>query len=178
MAVQSLTYAELSDVWGVSKDAARKKVEGLRLPRKLGNDGKTRVSIDLDEVHHGPKASRAETGGSPGGDRPDHPGGDRPETGRPPSPEVLVLQTMVETLKADLARERNSLDREMIERLQEKERADRLGAELIAMARELAEARSDAARLSSEATRANDAVADRDAWRNLAQRPWWRRLVS
>lgn len=170
MAVQSLTYAELSEVWGVSKDAARKKVEGLRLPRKLGNDGKTRVSIDLDEVHHGPKASRVETGGSPGGDQ--------PETARPPSPEVLVLQAMVETLKADLARERNSLDREMIERLQEKERADRLGAELIAMARELAEARSDAARLSAEATRANDAAADRDAWRNLAQRPWWRRLVS
>lgn len=170
MAVQSVTYAELSEVWGVSKDAARKKVEGLRLPRKLGNDGKTRVSIDLEEVHHSPKTSKAETGGSPDGDREEPP--------RSPSPEVLVLQAMVEALKADLDRERNNLDRQQMERLQEKERADRLAAELIAMARELAEARSDAARLSSEATRANDAAADRDAWRTLAQRPWWRRLVS
>ena len=168
MAVQSLTYAELSEVWGVSKDAARKKVEGLRLPRKLGNDGKTRVSIDLEEVHHSPKLPKVEAEGSPSGDR--------EETGRPPSPEVLILQAMVETLKADLARERNSLDRELMERLQEKERADRLAAELVAMAREMAEVRSDAARFSSEATRANDAAADRDAWRALAQRPWWKRL--
>tara|TARA_B100001105_G_scaffold224082_1_gene192961 strand:- start:284 stop:502 length:219 start_codon:yes stop_codon:yes gene_type:complete len=29
-----------------------------------------------------------------------------------------------------------------------------------------------------ERQRADAAAADRDAWRNLAQRPWWRRLAG
>lgn len=171
MAVQSLTYAELSEIWGVSKDAARKKVEGLRLPRKLGNDGKARVTIDLEEVQHSPKPARPETEGPPAGLAQDNPAGDREETGRPPSPEVLVLQAMVETLKADLENERK-------DRRSERDRADGLSAELMGMARALAEAEAEAAQGRSESKRADDAVADRDAWRTLAQRPWWRRLAG
>lgn len=178
MTVQSLTYAELSEVWGVSKDAARKKVEGLRLPRKLGNDGKTRVTIDLEEVRHSPKSAKSETGTPPGGDRQDHPAGNRQETGRPPSPEVLVLQFMVETLKADLERERRSREQDQQERRSERERADRLSTELVEMARALAEAEAQAAKADAESRRADDAASDRDAWRSLAQRPWWRRLAG
>lgn len=178
MAVQSLTYAELSVVWGVSKDAARKKVEGLRLPRKLGNDGRTRVTIDLEEVRHSPKLVRSETDRPPEGDHPDHPVGDREEVARPPTPEVLVLQSMVETLKADLERERISLEQEQQERRNERERADHLSAELVEMARTLAEAKVEAAKGLAESRRADDAAADRDAWRSLAQRPWWKRLTG
>lgn len=171
MAVQSLTYAELSEIWGVSKDAARKKVEGLRLPRKLGNDGKARVTIDLEEVQHSPKPVRPETESPPAGLPQDNPAGDREETGRPPSPEVLVLQAMVETLKADLEGERK-------DRRNERDRADRLSTELMEMARALAETEAEAAKGRSESRRADDAVADRDAWRSLAQRPWWRRRAG
>lgn len=171
MPVQSLTYAELSAIWGVSKDAARKKVEGLRLPRKLGNDGKTRVTIDLEEVRHSPKQARLKTENLPGEDLPDHPVGDLQEAGRPPSPEVFILQAMVETLKADLAGERQ-------ERRNEKDRADRLSHELIGMARALAHAEVEATKGHSESKRADDAVTDRDAWRSLAQRPWWKRIAG
>src|SRR5215210_7274565 len=40
-------YTELAEVWGVSKEAARKKVEGLRRPKQMGNDGRARVMVDL-----------------------------------------------------------------------------------------------------------------------------------
>ena len=43
---------------------------------------------------------------------------------------------------------------------------------------ERARADAEAARANTEGRRANDAVSDRDAWRSLAQRPWWRRLAG
>ena len=48
----SLTYDELASAWGVSREAARKKVEGLGLRKQLGNDGRTRVVVDLSEHQH------------------------------------------------------------------------------------------------------------------------------
>ena len=78
MAIQNLTYADLAEIWGVSKDAARKKVEGLRLPRTRGNDGRARVQIDLEEVTHTPLKPRAE---NDDGDRGESALGDREETG-------------------------------------------------------------------------------------------------
>src|SRR5215212_995039 len=123
MATKHLTYAELAEVWGVSKDAARKKVEGLHLPRKPGNDGRTRVTIDLEEVTHTPKPSRSEAGGRPGGDREEVP----QETTRPPGPEVIalgaqiaILEARAVELRADLERERAETQRERAERLQER----------------------------------------------------------
>lgn len=32
--------------------------------------------------------------------------------------------------------------------------------------------------VQSERRRADDAVADRDAWRAMAQRPWWKRIAG
>lgn len=70
VATKSLTYAELAEVWGVSKEAARKKVEALHLPRQLGNDGKARVMIDLEKVQHEPQKPKP-AGRIPPGDRPE-----------------------------------------------------------------------------------------------------------
>ncbi len=67
---QLMTYSELATVWGVSKEAARKKVEGLRLPRQMGNDGRARVMVDLTEVQHEPMKPKS-TGRRARGDRPE-----------------------------------------------------------------------------------------------------------
>ncbi|GGE25517.1 hypothetical protein GCM10011390_51220 [Aureimonas endophytica] len=201
MPVQSLTYSELAEIWGISKEAARKKVEGLRLPRRIGNDGKARVQIDLEEVRHTPKASRPETvsppGADPAGGLPASDAGDPEETGRSPSPEVLLLQGRVADLKSDLERER-------AERLAERDRADRLAGELNDRSRRLenlvdellelaalrerlvasdrqhdeaekrhvAELEKIAAAGRSEAERAR---AELEAWKAM---PWWKRLAG
>ena len=64
----------------MSKEAARKKVEGLRLPKQMGNDGRARVMVDLTEVRHEPMRSK------PHGRRPP---GDQLET----APETEDLKT-------------------------------------------------------------------------------------
>lgn len=43
---------------------------------------------------------------------------------------------------------------------------------------ERARADAEAARANTEGKRANDAIHDRDAWRLMAQRPWWRRMTG
>ena len=116
---QLMTYAELAEVWGVSKEAARKKVEGLRLPKQMGNDGRARVMVDLTEVQHEPMKSR------PHGRRP--PGGQLETT-----PETEDLRRLVFTLEAEVARltALDTLQRADFER--ERDRADRTAGELAA----------------------------------------------
>ena len=137
MAIQNLTYAELGEIWGVSKDAARKKVEGLRLPRTRGNDGRARVQIDLEEVTHTPLRPKSETSDE---DRGEGASGDREETAGSPSPEIRALQARVEDLASDLERERAETKRERDERLEERSRADRLAGDLAKLAGRLADA--------------------------------------
>ena len=84
---QLMTYAELAEVWGVSKEAARKKVEGLRLPKQMGNDGRARVMVDLTEVQHEPMKSK------PYGRRPP---GDQLET----TPETEDLRARPRTIES------------------------------------------------------------------------------
>jgi len=58
MPAQLMTYDQLAAAWGVSREAARKKVEALHLPRQTGNDGKARIKIDLAEVEHRPMSPK------------------------------------------------------------------------------------------------------------------------
>src|SRR3954466_15644408 len=116
---QLMTYAELAEVWGVSKEAARKKVEGLRLPRQMGNDGRARVMVDLTEVQHEPMKPRSDR----------RPPGDQPDA----APDVAdlrrlasALETEVERLTALSVSTRGDYERE-------RNRADGLVAELSAI---------------------------------------------
>jgi hypothetical protein len=54
MAIESLTYGELAGRLGTSSEAARSLARRLRLPRKPGNDGKARVTVDLSEINYKP----------------------------------------------------------------------------------------------------------------------------
>lgn len=183
MATKSMTYVELAEVWGVSKDAARKKVEGLRLPRSMGNDGRARVMIDLTEVSHTPKPSKMETAGTSIGDQPALPAGDLPETIGGPNGEVALLLERVAELRADLQREREDRERE-------RERAERLAAELTASLRAVAEisqagvarereVQAQLVKAAEEAATARAAISVLEASLSAYQsRPWWKRLAG
>jgi hypothetical protein len=59
MSAESLTYADLADRLGTSREAARSFVRRLKLPRQTGNDGTTWVNVDLAEIQHKPLHRRS-----------------------------------------------------------------------------------------------------------------------
>ena len=151
MSIESLTYADLGGRLGTSPEAARSLARRLRLPRKTGNDGKIRVTVDLTEINYKPLPARA-----PGGHRSD----------------VVVLNARIEQLQAELAR--LEVEKSCIETSaaghradfeHERERCDKLMAEALRLTKVAMLGRETAARLEGE-------LAARQV------RPWWRRLVA
>ena len=62
MATEQLTYDHLAERLGTTREAARAIVKRHRLPRSRSNDGKTMVTVDLDELHHKPLPARSQRG--------------------------------------------------------------------------------------------------------------------
>jgi chromosome segregation ATPase len=148
--IEHLTYADLAERLGVSAEAARALAKRLRLQRQLGNDGKARVVVDLADVQHKAMPAR-----SPGGDHP-----------------VAALQARIEALQAELAEmeEENATLRAVADErrddfVRERERADKLMAELLKAMSDLMSARESTARLDGELAA-------------LKARPWWKRIAG
>jgi hypothetical protein len=57
--IEQLTYTEIGARLGVTAEAVRALVRRHHLPHLRGNDGKTLVAIDLDEVRHKPLPARS-----------------------------------------------------------------------------------------------------------------------
>jgi hypothetical protein len=136
MSIKSLTYAELGDRLGTSAEAARSLTRRLRLPRKPGNDGKVRITVDLAEIQYKPLPARSA-------------GGRRADTD--------ALNARIEQLEAELARvevEKSCLQlsaaghRADFER--ERERCDTLVVEALTCTKLAMSAREKAARLEGE----------------------------
>ena len=136
MSIESLTYAELGDRLGASPEAARSLARRLRLPRRPGNDGKVRITVDLAEIQYKPLPARP-------------PGGHRTE--------IDGLNARVEQLEGELARvevEKQCLEvraaghRADFER--ERERCDTLVTEALKLGNLAMSAREKAARLDGE----------------------------
>ena len=152
MSIESLTYAELGDRLGASPEAARSVARRLRLPRRPGNDGKVRITVDLAEIRHKPLPARP-------------PGGHRAEIDR--------LNARVEQLEGELAR--LEVEKQCVEvraaghRVDfecERERCDTLVTEALKLGTIAMSAREKAARLDGELSAAR------------ARRRWWRRLIA
>jgi hypothetical protein len=141
MPVESLTYADLATRLNVSAEAARSLVKRLRLPRSRSNTGKALITVDLDEVRHTPMPGR-----SPAGDR---------ETIGILKAEVERLQAAIIRLEALAAGHRADFERE-------RDRSERLMAELLEVVTDRMSAREKAARLEGE-------LAAKRRW------SWWRR---
>jgi len=127
MPVEFLTYAALGDRLNVSPAAARSLARRLRLPRSLSDDGKALVSIDLAEVRHTP-----------------HPPSNR-QAGN-----IALLAAQVEALQAENVRLETSAAGHRADFERERERADRLMAEVRQANAEVTAAREMAARLDGE----------------------------
>jgi hypothetical protein len=144
MSIESLTYAELGDRLGASPEAARSVARRLRLPRRPGNDGKVRITVDLAEIRHKPLPARP-------------PGGHRAEIDR--------LNARVEQLEGELARlevEKQCVEvraaGHRVDFERERERCDTLVTEALKLGTLAMSAREKAARLEGE----------------LSARPRWR----
>jgi DNA-directed RNA polymerase specialized sigma24 family protein len=81
MPPENLTYREIAERLDITPEAARKRVRAKRLPASLGNDGRTRVIVNLDEL-----------------------AADTPPRRSPPAgPSIVELFEMVEALRAEIA---------------------------------------------------------------------------
>jgi hypothetical protein len=148
MPVEMLTYAALSERLGCSAEAARALVKRLRLPRQRANNGKALVAVDVAELNHTPMP-RAVTGRSPD---------DRHAV-------AVALKARIETLEAELAKLEAAAAVHRADFERERERCERLMAEVLKTTADLMSAREAAARLAGEIEA-------------LQARPWWRRLVG
>lgn len=127
MSVEILTYSALGERLKISPGAARSLAKRLRLPRSLSNDGRARVSVDLAEIRHTPQ---------------------RP--GRRQAGNVVLLRARVAALQSEVARLQVSAAGHRADFERERERADRMLAELLQATADSAAAKEAAARLEGE----------------------------
>jgi hypothetical protein len=170
MAIEMLNYSQLGERLSCSPEAARALVKRLRLPRQKANDGKVLVSVDLREINHRPMPTRS-------------PASHHPVTG--------LLKARVEGLQAELAKVEASASGHRADFEHERERAERLMAELLRATADTLAAKEAAARLEGGLVllrqETSDVRTDRDAWRTQVERltrnererlPWWKRLAG
>jgi hypothetical protein len=170
MATEMLSYSQLGERLSCSPEAARALVKRLRLPRQKANDGKILVSVDLSEINHKPMPNRS-------------PAGNRPIT--------ATLKARVETLQAELAKVETLASGHRADFELERERAERLMAELLRATADTMAAKEATARLEGSLAllrqETSDVRTDRDAWRTQVERltrnererlPWWKRLAG
>ena len=109
MVSEQLTYEQMAERLGVTRDAVRALVKRHRLPRSKGNpDGKTLVTVDLAELQHKPMSAR-----SPRGD--------------PAVTDVVsTLKARIAQLEAELAAEKQCSTGHRVDFERERDRADRM----------------------------------------------------
>jgi len=107
MPVEMLTYAALGARLKISPAAARSLARRLHLPCSLSDDGRALVCVDLAEIRHTPRPRAA----------------DKPHDVTPLAAEVVSLQAEIARLEAVAAGHRADFERE-------RERTDRLLADL------------------------------------------------
>src|SRR3981189_239967 len=108
MSVETLPYGAPGARLKISAEAARSLAKRLRLPRSLSDDGKVLVNVDLAEIQH----TRRPRGSSEAGNV------------APLAAKIVALQAGVTRVEATAAGPRADLEGE-------RERADRLMAELL-----------------------------------------------
>jgi chromosome segregation ATPase len=127
MSVEILTYGALGARLNISPLAARSLARRLRLPRSLSDDGKALVSVDLAEIKHTPQPPV-----------------------RRQAEDVAQWTTMVAALHVEIAQLEASAAGHRADFEHERDRADRLLAELKQATAEATAAREVAARLEGE----------------------------
>jgi hypothetical protein len=136
MPIEMLTYAALAGRLNCSPEAARAVARRHRLPRHRSNDGKTLVAVDLTEIEHTP-STRTPT---------------RLDS------KATILQLEICRLEALASSHRNDFEHQ-------RDRNDRIVAELLKLTADLMASKENAARLNGELSA-------------IRARPWWRRMAG
>jgi chromosome segregation ATPase len=131
MPIEMLTYADLGERLKVSSEAARAIAKRLRLPRSRANDGKALVSVDLAEIQH-----KALPGRSPG----DH------------QAVITSLKARIEVLQTEIARLEAVATGHRADFERERDRTDRLMAEMLKATADTMAAKEATAWLEGELT--------------------------
>ena len=159
MATEWMTYAELGERIGVSPEAARQRAMRLKLRRQIGNDGKARVAVDLEEVPLNPPKTPVDWSSDTRTDAPptaveqvsdtrsdassEHPAGDRLyDTLRE---QMTFLKEQLAKVEAIAEQRRLEADQRRQEVEQERERTAELTDDLRKLAERMAETERTAA---------------------------------
>jgi DNA repair exonuclease SbcCD ATPase subunit len=147
MPVEMLTYAALGVRLRISPAAARSLAKRLRLPCSFADDGKALVSVDLAEIRHKPRPRAARRAG-----------------------DVSELAAKLVTLQAEIARLEATAAGHRADFEHERERADRLMAELLQAKAETIAATEAKARLEGLQRSGSDSVGSIDNQQQLTRR--------
>lgn len=192
-----MTYADAAAALGMTTESLRQRARREHWPKQLGNTGKALVLVSAD------------TARNTGGDAADDTAGDTPASRPVKRPEAdstaAALQARIAEMESRANELRGDLERERSERLQERDRAEKLVGEVADLARQLARLTEEAgarerdlhgqvvaAEAATAETReqhvaelhelqarlegeAEQARGELAAWK---ARPWWRRLAG
>jgi hypothetical protein len=162
----------------MTPESVRQRARREHWRKQLGNDGKALILVPAD------------TDRTPAGDTDGEAPASRPVKRPEPETALAILQTKLAEAEARLSELRADVERERGERLQERERADRLTDEVAGLARQLARAVQEAGErehgLRDQLAQAHGAMAGENArlvaitseMKASRARPWWRRLVG
>jgi DNA repair exonuclease SbcCD ATPase subunit len=173
-----MTYQEAATALRMTPESIRARARREHWRKQLGNDGKALILVPVDATSIVP------------GEPDDYAPASRPVKRPEPDPVALALQARISDLETRASELAAQVDRERSERLQERERADRLTDEVANLARLLASTVDESAareralhdqigqakearnRLEAEADKAQSELAE---WK---ARPWWQRLAG
>lgn len=173
--VELLTYDEIAERFGITRESARQLVLRKHWARRKGNDGRARIEVPVDAL---PSAAPAAI---PSDDTSDSTS-DILEVTRALNRHIERLeQTLAAAIEKaeDLAVERDAARASAREIERERDKAQEEGRSLAVQIEGLRALIASEARVAeAERDAANQAKADRDQWRALASQPWWKRLVG
>jgi hypothetical protein len=173
-----LSYADAAALLGMTPESVRQRARREHWRKQLGNEGKALILVpaDTDRIPAGDTAVEALA--------------TRPVK-RPESDTILAaLQARLAEMETRTTELRADVDRERAERLQERDRADRLTDKVASLARQLVqtvqEAGSRESAVSEQLSQAKTLASQREAEASSARgelaawkaRPWWRRLAG
>lgn len=165
MALEWLRYIEAGERLGISAEAVRQKAIRQHWQRRPGNDGRTEVRVDVDDVLAAlpPRRPRvdhqADTGPTPEQPPVEHAGGVRT---------LDAMEQHIVTLKGAIARAEALVDAERARTDAERARADDLGAQLMRLHLEGQDKSAEFERNLGDLRKLVDGM----------KRPWWRRLAG
>lgn len=160
------TYAEAAAALGMTTESVRQRARREHWRKQLNNEGKATILVPADTS----RIPAGETGGDPS----DEPPASRPVKRPEPDAAVNVLQARIAEMEIRANELRADLDRERGERLQERDRAERLVGEVASLAGQLARIAEEAG--TRERGLQAQIMAAEAKFTEYRGRPWWRRM--